>query len=260
MGTGDGCADEYGDWADFYVSGSFGQFSSEMAATLPGLLDAAGVAFDQDAAVLDVGCGEGSFARSIAERSNPIVGVDRSDSMLAYARNQTPPTVSLVRADVRALPFEAAFDVATSWFDTLNYLLVPDDLRDAFREVRTALCPGGVFVFDVATVYRFAEYALTLGEFPSYVVQNEPDRFEVHHDIAYDFESNRYSLEITGFERIDGEWTRIREHHVQRGYRLDEVRECFRSAGFTELLCTDDPEEESPPDRTAKRVWFVLRA
>jgi ubiquinone/menaquinone biosynthesis C-methylase UbiE len=97
---------------------------------------------------LDVCCGTGAgmqVLRSVCQ--GRITGVDFSAGMLAQARRAHPDN-SWVRADVRALPFAGAFDLAVS-FGALGHFL-PAERPALFAGVYRALRPGGVFAFPVA--------------------------------------------------------------------------------------------------------------
>jgi ubiquinone/menaquinone biosynthesis C-methylase UbiE len=97
---------------------------------------------------LDVCCGTGAGLRVLSSACRgPITGVDFSTGMLAQAR-RAHPDVSWVRADVRALPFAGAFDLAVS-FGALGHFL-PAERPALFAGVYRALRPGGVFAFPVA--------------------------------------------------------------------------------------------------------------
>ena len=67
---------------------------------------------------LDVCCGTGAGMRILRSLcQGPIMGVDFSTGMLAQAR-RAHPDAQWVRADVRALPVAAAFDLAVSLAST----------------------------------------------------------------------------------------------------------------------------------------------
>ena len=96
---------------------------------------------------LDVCCGTGAglgVLESLCQ--GPIAGADFSTGMLVRAR-AAHPDAEAVRADVRALPFAGAFDLAVS-FGALGHFL-PAERPAMFAGVYRALRPGGVFAFPV---------------------------------------------------------------------------------------------------------------
>ncbi|MFI6095601.1 class I SAM-dependent methyltransferase [Lentzea sp. NPDC051213] len=60
--------------------------------------------------VLDAGCGTGRVAIELARHGIEVVGADRDQSMLAYARERAPG-VTWVRSDLAELDLERTFDV-----------------------------------------------------------------------------------------------------------------------------------------------------
>jgi ubiquinone/menaquinone biosynthesis C-methylase UbiE len=97
---------------------------------------------------LDVCCGTGAGLRVLASvGQGPVTGVDFSMGMLAQARS-AHPDAGWIRADVRALPFAGAFDLAVS-FGALGHFLAAER-PDLFAGVYRALRPGGVFAFPIA--------------------------------------------------------------------------------------------------------------
>ncbi|MBD0739903.1 class I SAM-dependent methyltransferase [Streptomyces sp. CBMA29] len=104
---------------------------------------------------LDVCCGTGAGVgtlRSLCRKR--VTGVDFSAGMLAAARaahtgrdTTEGPEPEWVRADVRALPFDAEFDLAVS-FGAFGHFL-PAERPRLFARVRRALRPGGLFAFPV---------------------------------------------------------------------------------------------------------------
>jgi SAM-dependent methyltransferase len=94
---------------------------------------------------LDVCCGTGAGLGVLSALCREqVAGVDFSAGMLARARR---PGVSLVRADVRALPFGGGFDLAVT-FGALGHFL-PGERPGLFAGVHRALRPGGLFAFPV---------------------------------------------------------------------------------------------------------------
>lgn len=87
-----------------------------------------------DAAILDVGCGDGKITADLALTvpQGTIVGLDNSPQMVAYAQRTYPlsqyPNLSFVCGDARALPWTQTFDVVFSnatlhWVDNHQVFL-----------------------------------------------------------------------------------------------------------------------------------------
>lgn len=102
--------------------------------------------------VLDLGCGTGRHAIELARRGYDVVGVDRSQSMLARARATASHHHLDVRfelGDLRSTRLSRRFDAVLMMFAVLGYQLTDDDVDAALRTVQQHLQPGGVFCFDV---------------------------------------------------------------------------------------------------------------
>lgn len=94
--------------------------------------------------VLEVGCGDGSFTRLLAERARRVVAVDLSPQMLRLARARTAGrgNVEYLLGDVMRLPLPAAgFDCVVS-IATLHHL----PPAEALRRMKDALRPRGVLI------------------------------------------------------------------------------------------------------------------
>jgi ubiquinone/menaquinone biosynthesis C-methylase UbiE len=104
---------------------------------------------DDGARVLDLGCGDGTKTRRLAERFE-VVGVDVSPEQLRLARTAAPE-VTFVEADFSELDFAAgAFDVVTAFY---SFMHVPRDRHlELFGKVLRWLKPGGLFLASLSTI------------------------------------------------------------------------------------------------------------
>lgn len=106
---------------------------------------------------LDVGCGTGAFARSLAERCDRVLAIDLSPRTVevARARSRSHPNVKYTVADANSWRFpEKAFGCVSS-ITTLHHLpLVP-----TLASMAGALRPGGTLVvLDLYRAHGAADY------------------------------------------------------------------------------------------------------
>lgn len=110
------------------------------------------------AAALEVGCGEGTLARRLAERCTVVTAIDRDARMISVARSSTPAAgpgrVSFVEADFPAYPVaSASFDFACA-----NTALHHMDFGAALAAMARALRPGRLAVVGLAANGSIGDY------------------------------------------------------------------------------------------------------
>jgi SAM-dependent methyltransferase len=180
------------------------------------------------ARLLDLCCGTGALARHLVDRGYAVTGVDASEGMLRFAR-QNVPEATLLHADASQFKIADSVDGAISVFDSLNNIFEPDALRSAFQRVHDALQPGAYFVFDVNTSAAYGE-------------RWDQTHSEVHPDHAFflrggfDPKSRVGTTHVTMFRLFDN-WTRSDVEIRQRPWDAAEVTPLLQQAGF-EDVCT----------------------
>ena len=109
--------------------------------------------------ILDVGCGTGTLALTMAGRGWKAWGVDASAEMVREAerkRNEAGLRVTFMRQDMRKLQMPRPVRLVTSMFDTLNHVSSAQELFATFQGVHSALLPGGYFMFDLNNEHCYA--------------------------------------------------------------------------------------------------------
>ncbi len=142
------------------------------------------VALQVGGPVLELGCGTGRLSIPLGRAGVPLVGIDRSEAMLARARARVRRVglsrrVHLVRGDIRKLPFAGAglrpdkaralkrgapssdqpFEMVLAPYGMLQSLLRERDLVETLAAVHRVLRPGGTLGIElVADLPSWAEY------------------------------------------------------------------------------------------------------
>ena len=123
------------------------------------------VALGTGGTALELGCGTGRIAMPLGRAGVSLVGIDRSDAMLARAHRRLRRTrlngqVSIVRGDIRALPFPSStFSLVIAPYGVLQSLLRESDLSATLRAVHGVLRPGSTFGVElVADLPSWDEY------------------------------------------------------------------------------------------------------
>ena len=105
--------------------------------------------------VLDLGCGTGGICRILAANGFDTVALDNDLEMLELAQGNCGGETLLLCQDMREFELYGTVQAVYSSFDCLNYIISGSDLKKVFALVHNYLEPGGVFVFDVNTQYRY---------------------------------------------------------------------------------------------------------
>lgn len=246
----------YDRFAPIYQRGPYLRFSESLAESLlPEYLLELGI---EPKDLLDVACGEGTFAVMMAQRGYHVTGIDQSRQMVRLARaraRETGVDMKFLVEDMRSIPFKEQFDLVTCFFDSLNYLLAVKDLQEAFQNAYQALKPGGYYIFDMNTVYGLAVDWMRMQTY----IQNETEDFIEIHQQDFDYENLIASMTITVFEKRDGFWERFDEMHQERGYPIADIEFLLDQIGFEIVTIFGNLSKRSEVQNTSSRVWFTAR-
>jgi SAM-dependent methyltransferase len=121
----------------------------------------------QGGRVLELGCGTGRLSLPLIRAGADLVGVDRSEPMLARARRKASRgglrhSARFVRTDIRSLPFtrRPGFSLVMAPYGMLQSLTSERDLTQTLESVAGVLRRDGVFGIDlVPDLPRWSEYS-----------------------------------------------------------------------------------------------------
>ncbi|HVE75212.1 MAG TPA: class I SAM-dependent methyltransferase [Actinomycetota bacterium] len=211
--------------------------------------------------VLDLGCGTGGHAIPLARRGYEVVGVDRSEGMLAQAAAKAKAAgvdVSFQLSDIRSLEGHSDFDAVIAMFAVIGYQTENADLRAALESVRSNLKKEGLFIFD------FWYGPAVLSEGPGERVKLVPtDGGELIRTVSSRLDSRRqicdvmYKMwEIKG-SQVAGE---TEETHTMRFFFAKELELALDQAGIELLALSAFPNIGGPPGDSTWNVVATGRA
>jgi len=205
--------------------------------------------------IADLGCGTGSFCLEMAKRGYEMIGVDKSVEMLSCAKQkavEADADILFLNQDMIAFELYGTVDAVTCLMDSINYVTRKKDLKQLFKHVNNYLNPGGIFIFDINSRYKY-ENILSSNVF-----------YETDPEITYIWQ-NHYSkskklcrFDLTFFV-LQGElYKRFEEIHYERCYETDELTDLLESADL-EVCAVHGAFQFKKPSRKCDRLFFVCK-
>ncbi len=218
--------------------------------------DVEGILESERNLVVDLGCGTGTLTELLYAKGYDMIGVDASESMLNAAmekKERSGSEILYLQQDMRDLDLYSTVGTIISVCDSVNYILEEEELLNVFSLVNNYLYPGGIFLFDFNTDYKYRE---VIGD--STIAETKEDCSFIW-DNFYDVEEGINEYDLTVFVREEsGLFRRFQETHYQRGYTVEQMRGLIEQAGMTvvEVMDVDTMEPVRPE---SERVYFVAR-
>lgn len=227
----------------------------------------------RDGIVLDLGCGTGTMTEILAGYGYDMIGVDNSEDMLELAmekRIASGHDILYLLQDMREFELYGTVRAVVSVCDSVNYITEPEELAGVFRLVNNYLDPGGIFIFDFNTEYKYREVMgdCTIAEDRgpcSFIWDNcyyEEERIN-EYDLTLFIREGTAPGQNEGAEEDDTEengalYRKYTETHFQRGYTLEEIRELLSSAGLIFQAAYDMDTREAAGEKS-ERVCVIAR-
>lgn len=219
---------------------------------LTGLLTEYGV---RDGIVLELGCGTGRMTRLLAGDGYDMIGIDNSEEMLQIAgeAGTEKEGILYLLQDMREFELYGTVRAVVSICDSMNYILEEEELLMVFRLVNNYLDPGGVFIFDMNTEYKYKEL---LGE--TTICENREEGSFIW-DNYYDEEEQMNQYDLTLFiKEENGLYRKYEETHFQRAYDISRVQELIEEAGM-EFVTAYDAFTHDGVKADSERIYVIAR-
>jgi len=206
--------------------------------------------------LLDLACGTGSISEVMAGLGYDVIGVDNSDEMLGMAiekKFDSGLNIQYLCQDMRKLDMFGTIDITICALDSINHLASLNDVRKVFENVAFFSELGGLFIFDVNTVYKhkkiLADNTFTYETDDVYCVwENTLNR-----------ETDEVKMNLEFFEREEnGLWSRSSDSFSEKAYSENDIEELLSQCGF-ELLGKYGDDTFDSPAEDCQRIVYTAR-
>lgn len=218
------------------------------------LLSAYGI---EDGIILDAACGTGSLSECLLSKGFEIVANDISVEMLNIAREKLSrfeDRAVILCQDMRELDLFGTVDAAVCSLDSINHLIYEEDIEAAFESIGLFIRPGGLFIFDVNTLYKH-RYVLSDNTF---VYEDDDDTFLVWQNSLCD-EDDTVDMYIDIFTKTDdGKYVRESDFISERAYPIEFLKKALSENGFEVLGVFGDMKKDAP-EENEERIYFLAR-
>ncbi len=241
----------YGEFAGVYDLLTGNVPYDEIAAYYDGIIKSCGTT---GSLLLDMGCGTGNLTMRLAALGYDVIASDASAEMLSIAVSKlTDNSIQYICQSMTETDLYGAVDVAVSTLDSINHLDSAGDIGRCFVRTAQNLNKGGLFLFDVNTVYKHR-----------HILAENTFIYDV--DGVYCAWQNKYSpdddsvgIELDLFyENDDGSYDRGYESFREIALPQERYMAMLQRAGFEVLNVYEYLTLEHPTD-TSEKLMFVAR-
>lgn len=208
--------------------------------------------------LLDMACGTGTLSKMFAQKGFDVVGVDASEEMLSKAQEKKLEEnfdALFLCQKMEELDLFGTIDAAVCTLDSLNHVTEKEKIREIFRRVALFMNDGGVFLFDVNTLYKHRE---VLGN-NAFVFDTENVFCAWQNTLLEDSETTQIDLDIfESDEEEDDVYVRYSEEFFERGYELNFLKKTLEQFRFEVVGIYDDMTKE-PIKENSERAVFVCK-
>lgn len=205
--------------------------------------------------LLDLACGTGSLSEAMAKKGYDVIGVDLSYEMLSVAMDKKVDSglpIQYLCQDMCKLDMYGTVDVTICALDSLNHLPDIKSLELAIKRVSLFSEPGGLFIFDVNTVYK---HKCVLG---NNIYIYDTDSVYCIWQNTFTEKDNRVDIDLDFFEKEDNCYYRYDESFSEIAYDLDVIVKICENSGL-EIIAVYDYLTRNPVNEKSEKATFVTR-
>lgn len=215
-----------------------------------------GQAIKEKGPLLDLGCGTGTLSFLLEEKGFDVIGIDKSEDMLAEAfekKSENGSDIMFLCQDLTELDLFGTAASAVCVLDTVNHIDSAEKICEFFRRVSLFLEMDGLFLLDINTPYKhrnvLSDNTFIYDTEGVYCIwQNSYDENERKTDIDLDF-----------FIKDGDAYFRESESFSEYEYDIPHIISILEQNGFTVLKQFDGYSEENPTAKTERTVLLAQK-
>lgn len=206
--------------------------------------------------LLDLACGTGSISEEMARLGYDVIGVDNSEEMLGIAiekKFDSGLPIQYLCQDMRKLDMFGTIDVTLCALDSINHLNCIDDVRKVFSKVSLFAEPGGLFIFDVNTLYKHRKILA------NNTFTYETDKVYCIWENSLNEKTNEVKMNLEFFELTDnGLYERSSDSFSEKAYSSELIDSLLYETGFKILARYGDDTFDTASE-TSQRIVYAAR-
>lgn len=204
---------------------------------------------------LDLACGTGTLTLELKRRGVDVYGIDGSAEMLSEASMKAfeeELNVLFLCQKMQSIDLYGTIDTCFCTLDSINHLTNPEDVKKTFDRVSLFMNKGGLFIFDVNTVYKHREVLKD-----NVFVFDTDEVYCVWQNTPVDEYVEEISLDFF-IPDSKGRFIRESESFSERAYETEALEKMLLDSGFKTEAVFGDMTFDSP-ERDEQRLYFIVR-
>lgn len=197
--------------------------------------------------IMEIGCGTGEILQRLAAYGYEVSGIDISEEMLRIAKSKYD-SLDIKKEDMRIIKNEFEFDGVVCVFDALNYLQSFEELKLVFENIKRAIKPNGIFLFDLLNRKMIDSM------FPEDIFADDRENMSIIWKHSYNEETDLDKISTSFFIREEKNvYKRYDEIFYKKIYSSKKILQLITEVGF-ELI-----SKEVNIDIAGPRMIYLLK-
>lgn len=206
--------------------------------------------------LLDLGCGTGTLSFLLEEKGFDVIGIDKSEDMLAEGfekKSELCSNVMFLCQDLTELDLFGTAASAVCVLDTVNHIDKAEKIYEFFRRVSLFLEMNGLFLLDVNTPFKHRNILAD-----NTFIYDTDDVYCIWQN-SYDKNARQTHIDLDFFVKDGDCYFKESESFSEYEYSINDIISMLEQNGFTVLNQFDGYGNENPTEKTERIVLLAQK-